>query len=211
MLYKYSRVWLLSSVLIKICSGEADRLLMDIPASSKRCIGEQFPDDSLGKWTFKVQGGEGKAENKESKVRVTIKDPNKKLLYSEALTYESAIFPFTTKTPGLHKACLQNHHRKSQRVELTVTQGFSVKEYGNLVDENMGPIVKQLDDSKSMLREIANEMDLSFMREQEERKAAAETEQRIVKMGYVSMLVLIGLALWQVFYLRSFFRAKKLL
>mmetsp|Transcript_14573 Transcript_14573/g.17656 ORF Transcript_14573/g.17656 Transcript_14573/m.17656 type:complete len:185 (-) Transcript_14573:229-783(-) len=184
---------------------------MDIPASSKRCIGEQFPDDSLGKWTFKVQGGEGKAENKESKVRVTIKDPNKKLLYSEALTYESAIFPFTTKTPGLHKACLQNHHRKSQRVELTVTQGFSVKEYGNLVDENMGPIVKQLDDSKSMLREIANEMDLSFMREQEERKAAAETEQRIVKMGYVSMLVLIGLALWQVFYLRSFFRAKKLL
>jgi len=33
----------------------------------------------------------------------------------------------------------------------------------------------------------------------------------MANMGYVSMAVLIGLALWQIIYLRSFFRSKKLL
>ena len=210
--------------LLHVARGETDALLLDVAGSSKRCIGENFAESGLGKWSFQVQDA-SKVPTKESKVRVTVKDPTKKLLYSAALTYEEAFFPFTAKVPGLHKACLQNHATKSQRVQLKVTQGFSVKEYGSLVDEHYGPISKQLDDAKVIIADIADEMDASLQREQDERQEAMvrpfsffftssssqETEARIANMGYVSMAVLIGLALWQIIYLRSFFRSKKLL
>ncbi|KAJ8612869.1 hypothetical protein CTAYLR_002049 [Chrysophaeum taylorii] len=184
-------------------------LLVDVPGSSKRCIGEQFADESLGRWQFQVIDDSKKPE-KESKVRVTLKDPTKKLLFSKALTYEKTDFSFTTKTPGLHKACLQNHHSKTQRVSLAVSsEGFAVKEYGNT--EHLGPISKQIDKSMTMLREIGVEMDSSLAREEDEQRSAADEDSRIATMGWISMGVLLGLSCWQIIYLRSFFRSKKLL
>eukprot|EP00630_Chrysocystis_fragilis_P002320 CAMPEP_0197389284 /NCGR_PEP_ID=MMETSP1165-20131217/1595_1 /TAXON_ID=284809 /ORGANISM="Chrysocystis fragilis, Strain CCMP3189" /LENGTH=206 /DNA_ID=CAMNT_0042914687 /DNA_START=46 /DNA_END=666 /DNA_ORIENTATION=- len=203
------RAWALVPAALALVAAEVDHLLLDVPASSKRCVGEQFPDDSLGKWSFELRSdGAGAPKG----VRVTVKDPKKKLLYSTTLAAgDISEFPFTTKVPGLHKACLENRQTKPQRVALSVSQGFAVKEYGKLVDEHFGPISKQLDDAMAMLAEIATEMDMSLTREEHERDAAAESEGRIATMGYISMAVLIGLACWQIIYLRSFFRSKKLL
>jgi len=65
--------------LLGLVRGDTDSLLLDVPGSSKRCLGENFAEAALGKWAFQVQGDGSK---KESSVRVTLKDPNKKLLYS---------------------------------------------------------------------------------------------------------------------------------
>lgn len=201
---------LIAFAALGLARAEVDSLMLDIPASSKRCVGEQFPDDSLGKWTFALVHSH--AGPKADKVRVTVKDPKKKLLYSSTLLLDaSAEFPFTTKVPGLHKACLENHYTKPQRVAFSVSQGFAVKEYGKLVDEHFGPISAQLDDAMNMLGEIASEMDMSLTREEREREAATESESRIATMGYLSIGILISLACWQIIYLRSFFRSKKLL
>jgi len=210
------RIVLLAVFVAAPVRGESDSLLVDVPASSKRCVGEQFPDGALGQWSFRVVATPGSppagGPRGETHVRVTVKDPTKRLLFSEALTHEAAQFPFTTKIPGLHKACIQNHAARSQRVALAVsTQGFSVKEYGADVGEKLGPISKQLDESRNMLKDIAAEMDRALKRETRERQTATATESRIETMGFVSMAVLIGLALWQIIYLRSFFRSKKLL
>lgn len=73
------------------------------------------------------------------------------------------------------------------------------------------PISKQLDDAMGMLKDISTEMDMSLSREEKEREAASESEGRMATMGYLSIGILVSLACWQVIYLRSFFRAKKLL
>lgn len=191
-------------VLASLSGGyEVDNLSMDVPASSKRCFGEQFPDLSLGKFSFRVVGDEP------DKVRVTVKDPKKKLLYSTTLS-ESVEFPFTTKVPGLHKACLENRHTKPQRVEFTVSQGFPIKEYKHS-EKEAGPISKQLQEAAGLLGEISREMDMSLTREERELEEATRTEAKLATLGYCSIAILLALAIWQIIYLRSFFRSKKLL
>ena len=70
---------------------------------------------------------------------------------------------------------------------------------------------KQLDDSDHMLRDIAAEMDAALNREERLREGAESGRDRVELFGVVSMGVLFVTALWQVVYLRSFFRSKKLL
>ncbi|KAJ1460388.1 emp24/gp25L/p24 family/GOLD-domain-containing protein [Pelagophyceae sp. CCMP2097] len=202
---------LLSQVSLPV-SGESDAILIDVPGDSKRCVGEQFPEDSLGKWSFRILATDKEVDQKKMpKIRVTVKDPNKKLLYSESLSYEEATFAFTTKLPGLHKACIQNHYSKPQRLAISVAQGFSVKEYGDVVGKHLEPVSKQLQDSMNMVREIANEMDLSLKREELERATEEEEEERTALFGSISIATLLALSCWQIIYLRRFFRSKKLL
>lgn len=213
--FRARSVWVCVSVacLGVVVDGESDYIMIDVPATSKRCVGEEFPEDSLGKWGFTVVGSEKHKENptKSSKMRVTIKDPTKKLMWSEALDFEPHTYSFTTKVPGLHKACVENHHSKPQRVSLFVEQGWGVKDYDGVSRSVFGPVEKQLDDSEHMLKDIANEMDAAIAREQKLREGAETGRDRVELFGVVSMGVLFTTACWQIIYLRSFFRSKKLL
>jgi len=62
-----------------------------------------------------------------------------------------------------------------------------------------------------MVREIANEMDLSLKREELERATEEEEEERTALFGSISIATLLALSCWQIIYLRRFFRSKKLL
>lgn len=199
--------------LAHLLNAESDFVMVDVPATSKRCVGEEFPDDSLGKWSFVVMGSEKhKADpTKSSKVRVTVKNPRKKLMWSESLDFTEKTFSFTTKVPGLHKACVENHHSKPQRVSIAVDQGWGVRDYDGVSDSVFGPVEKQLDDSEHMLKDIAAEMDAAIERESDLRDASESGRDRVELFGVISMGVLFATACWQIIYLRSFFRSKKLL
>ena len=58
-------------------------------ASSRRCLGEEYPEESLGRWSFEVLGMVKHGDLKDKpeaagKVRATLKDPAKKLLWRRA-------------------------------------------------------------------------------------------------------------------------------
>ena len=68
--------------------------------------------------------------------------------------------------------------------------------------------LKRLEDlSESIVK------DFSFMRvrEEEMRDTNESTNARVLYFSVFSMLCLLGLATWQVIYLRSFFKSKKLI
>lgn len=68
--------------------------------------------------------------------------------------------------------------------------------------------LKRLEDlSESIVK------DFSFMRvrEEEMRDTNESTNSRVLYFSVFSMLCLLGLASWQVIYLRSFFKSKKLI
>ena len=208
-----------AALLVAYTSGETDRVLVDVAANSRRCLGEEFPEDALGRWKFSVAGvvkhGDLKRNSEAAqKVRATVKDPSKKLLWSAALNDDATnapAFSFTATTPGLYRACVENRHTKPQRVAITVEQGWGVRDYAAVGEGVFGPVEKQLDDSDHMLRDIAAEMDAALNREERLREGAESGRDRVELFGVVSMGVLFVTALWQVVYLRSFFRSKKLL
>merc|ERR1719181_830588 len=89
---------LCAALLITYTSGETDRVLVDVAANSRRCLGEEFPEDALGRWKFSVAGvvkhGDLKRNGEAAqKVRATVKDPSKKLLWSAALNDDATNAP----------------------------------------------------------------------------------------------------------------------
>lgn len=191
--------------------------MVDVPASSRRCLGEEYPEDSLGRWTFEAMGtvkhGDVKAKPEAAdKLRASLKDPARKLIWSEHLGGgKEKMFSFTAKSPGLYRACVENHHAKPQRVALTIEQGWGARDYAKVGAGVFGPVEKQLDDSEHMLKDIAAEMDAALLREERLRDNSESGRDRVEFFGAVSMGVLLLTALWQIFYLRRFFRSKKLL
>ena len=87
-----------AALLVAYTSGETDRVLVDVAANSRRCLGEEFPEDALGRWKFSVAGvvkhGDLKRNGEAAqKVRATVKDPSKKLLWSAALNDDATNAP----------------------------------------------------------------------------------------------------------------------
>lgn len=208
----------LATLLVAV-NCETDRVLVDVAANSRRCLGEEFPEDALGRWKFSVVGVVKKGDLKKNeeaakKVRATVKDPFKKLLWSAALnddTSAAPAFSFTATTPGLYRACVENRHAKPQRIAITVEQGWGVRDYAAVGEGVFGPVAKQLGDSDHMLRDIASEMDAALNREERLRAGAESGRDRVELFGVVSMGVLLVTGVWQIIYLRSFFKSKKLM
>jgi len=58
---------------------------------------------------------------------------------------------------------------------------------------------------------IVNDFQYMKQREEEMRSTNESTNSRVLYFSVFSMLCLVGLATWQVLYLRKFFKSKKLI
>ncbi|KAH8358962.1 hypothetical protein KR093_003579 [Drosophila rubida] len=100
----------------------------------------------------------------------------------------------------------------SQEVSLVTKKGVETKSYEGIGEASkLKPLevdLKRLEDlSDSIVRDFA----LMRKREEEMRDTNEKTNSRVLFFSIFSMCCLLGLATWQVLYLRRYFKAKKLI
>lgn len=57
-----------------------------------------------------------------------------------------------------------------------------------------------------MVAEVVSEMEYMRIREQKLRDTNESTNERVKWFAYGTMMMLVGLGAWQIFYLRAYFR-----
>ncbi|XP_009071038.1 PREDICTED: transmembrane emp24 domain-containing protein 10 [Acanthisitta chloris] len=77
--------------------------------------------------------------------------------------------------------------------------------------EKLKPLEVELRRLEDLSESIVNDFAYMKKREEEMRDTNESTNTRVLYFSIFSMCCLIGLATWQVFYLRRFFKAKKLI
>uniref|UniRef100_A0ACB8G559 Transmembrane emp24 domain-containing protein 10 n=1 Tax=Sphaerodactylus townsendi TaxID=933632 RepID=A0ACB8G559_9SAUR len=77
--------------------------------------------------------------------------------------------------------------------------------------EKLKPLELELRRLEDLSESIVNDFAYMKQREEEMRDTNESTNIRVLYFSIFSMFCLIGLATWQVFYLRRFFKAKKLI
>ncbi|EGW02796.1 Transmembrane emp24 domain-containing protein 10 [Cricetulus griseus] len=77
--------------------------------------------------------------------------------------------------------------------------------------EKLKPLEVELRRLEDLSESIVNDFAYMKKREEEMRDTNESTNTRVLYFSIFSMFCLIGLATWQVFYLRRFFKAKKLI
>jgi hypothetical protein len=81
--------------------------------------------------------------------------------------------------------------------------------FGSL--EKPKPLEVELRRLEDLSDSIVNDFQYMKQREEEMRSTNESTNSRVLYFSIFSMLCLVGLATWQVLYLRKFFKSKKLI
>uniref|UniRef100_K7F521 Transmembrane emp24 domain-containing protein 10-like n=1 Tax=Pelodiscus sinensis TaxID=13735 RepID=K7F521_PELSI len=127
-------------------------------------------------------------------------------------------FAFTTDDYEIYEICFESHAQTGgfrgpdQLIILNVKHGVEARNYEDIAKaEKLKPLEVDLRRLEDLSESIVKDFAYMKQREEEMRDTNESTSTRVLYFSIFSMLCLVGLATWQVCYLRRFFKAKKLI
>lgn len=189
-----------------------DGITFFLKPNSKRCLKEEVLKGVLvsGEYTLSDSPGH--------KTDLVVTDTNGQVLaHRENIHGDKGKFAFTTDTYDVFEVCFitklpPNVQGQDREVQLYLKHGAEAINYDKLAEvEKLKPLevkLQQLEDlSESIVKDFAHMRN----REEEMRDTNESTANRVLYSSMIGMLCLMGLVIWQILYLRKFFKSKKLI
>jgi p24 family protein delta-1 len=133
-------------------------------------------------------------------------------------------FAFTTEEYDIFEICFetkvaqgqQQHNLAAQHttkeVSIKIKHGIETKDYDALAKANkLKPLEVELSRLEDLSAAIVSDFAYMKQREEEMRDTNESTNNKVLYFSIFSMCCLMSLAIWQVLYLRRYFKAKKLI
>jgi len=187
-----------------------------LSAEGTRCIKEEAHKDVLVVGDFNIENLQSSHE-----VDIKVTDTRDQVLFSKEKA-ENGKFAFTLDDYDMFSICFSAKRvsgvsgrgppPEDLSVKLVVKRGIEAKSYNDIAKaEKLKPMELELKKLEDLAEAIVS--DFSYMKSREKlmRDTNESTNSRVLWFSIFSMAVLLGLALWQVFYLKRFFKAKKLI
>lgn len=125
---------------------------------------------------------------------------------------EDDIYDFCVLSHPLGHQPVGAHQPGSREVSLTMKHGVEAKNYEQLAAvSQLKPLELELTKLEDLSSSIVQDFQYMKQREQEMRDTNESTNSRVFYLSIFSMLCLTSLAVWQIFYLKRFFKSKKLI
>lgn len=100
----------------------------------------------------------------------------------------------------------------SKAIELDIDIGADAKDWSAIqAGEKLKPMEAELRRLGEVAKEVSDEMEYLRGREMKLRDTNESTNERVKWFAIGSMAVLVGLGVWQIVYLRAYFRSKHLI
>ncbi|XGW05246.1 hypothetical protein V3C99_015991 [Haemonchus contortus] len=184
-----------------------------VPANNKKCMKEEIHKNIVVTGEYEFSEGIGYTGS------VHVTDTRGHTLYKrEKFSDLKGKFAFTADEYDIFEICISNHapittgHVQPREVSLKMKHGVEAKNYEDLAKaEQLKPLEVELRRLEDLSDQIVK--DFAFMRQREEemRNTNESTNSRVLYLSIFSMLCLLALAIWQVMFLRNYFKAKKLI
>ncbi|ETE67368.1 Transmembrane emp24 domain-containing protein 10, partial [Ophiophagus hannah] len=190
---------LLAFLLLVLLPGPAQPISFQLPGKARKCLREEIHRDKLVTGEYEITDTAGH------------------ILYVKEDATKGK-FAFTTEDYDVFEACFESKlpvgtgRMPDQLVTLNMKHGVEAKNYEEIAKvEKLKPLELELRRLEDLSESIVNDFAYMKKREEEMRDTNESTNIRVLYFSIFSMFCLIGLATWQVFYLRHFFKAKKLI
>jgi len=185
-------------------------LMLHLEPNSRKCLKEEIYKGVLVTGEYEVNEIPGQL------VDMMVTDA-KGQHYVNRESADKGKFAFTADVDDVFEICFISRVPTNMRggrheVYLETKHGVEAKSYEGLGDAaKLKPLeveLKRLEDlSESIVQDFAH----MRQREEEMRDTNESTNSRVLYFSLFSMCCLLGLATWQVLYLRKFFKSKKLI
>nr|XP_005301663.2 transmembrane emp24 domain-containing protein 10 [Chrysemys picta bellii] len=201
--------------LLLLLLGPARPISFQLPGKARKCLREEIHRDTLVTGEYEIGVPPGAASGPSANLKIT--DSAGHILYSKEDATKGK-FAFTTEDYDMFEACFESKlpvgtgRMPDQLVILDMKHGVEAKNYEEIAKvEKLKPLEVELRRLEDLSESIVNDFAYMKKREEEMRDTNESTNIRVLYFSIFSMFCLIGLATWQVFYLRRFFKAKKLI
>eukprot|EP00741_Cyanophora_paradoxa_P022552 tig00000248_g21777.t1 len=141
-------------------------------------------------------------------IDMKIMSPTDKVLYQIEKQSEGK-FAFSAETTGTYKICFSN--RMSTLTAKTVTFSFNAEDHESALakQERLSPLEQAILKLAEGLDAIESEQKYMRLRERVHRATSESTNSRVLWWSFFEACLLVGMTLWQIFYLRRFFEVKR--
>ena len=202
-------ILVLLALALECCSG----VQFDIQRKTEKCLRDELVRKSLAV----VQYGVLVQENTGlTGVSIIARDPRGKYLKEEknipANMNDFGSFQFTADIDGAYEICFYNNHESVRRVFLEFKHGVEARDYTEVAKkEHLAPVEKELRQMEDTVDEIHREMLYMRKREAAMRDTNESTNSRVLWFSIISIVILLIMGGWQIYYLKNFFKSKKLI
>jgi len=201
--------WLSSFVLL--CSFLTVNCIMwKMEPNTVKCLKEELQSNDLVTGEYDVSDAPGQ------KMDYVVRDSKGHVL-SQRDDITKGKFSFVTETFDVFEICFSSRvppHQRGlpQEVSLITKHGVEAKNYEGIAEAaKLKPIEVELKKLEDLSDAIVHDFSQMRKREEEMRNTNESTNSRVLYFSVFSMCCLLGLATWQVLYLRRYFKAKKLI
>ncbi|KAF2130610.1 hypothetical protein P153DRAFT_366174 [Dothidotthia symphoricarpi CBS 119687] len=183
-------------------------------AKYERCIRNFVQKDQLVVVTANLDGYRGDGQ----KVDMHIRDAMGNDYHRPKDVAGENRYAFTSHADSAFDVCFENvltagtKMASTRHVELDIDIGADAKDWSAIqAGEKLKPVEGELRRIEEIINEVVTEMDYLRTREQKLRDTNESTNERVKWFAFGTMGMLVGLGVWQVVYLRAYFRSKHLI
>lgn len=197
-------------LLLPFVIPDVDSLMFHLPPNQKKCLREEIHKDVLVTGAYELSEAPGQKTN------LAVTDSKGHILYSKQ-DAKKGKFAFTTDEYDVFEVCFDNKivaggQGADREVTLVMKHGVEAMNYEDLAKaEKLKPLEVELRRLEDLSKSIVDDFAYMRAREEEMRDTNESTHSRVMYFSIFSMCCLLGLATWQVLYLRRYFKSKKLI
>ncbi|KAH6697576.1 endoplasmic reticulum vesicle protein [Plectosphaerella plurivora] len=206
------------SLILLACTAQALRFELHATAAGsarERCVRNFVAKDTLVVVTATVSGTKGDGMTVNMRIRDAVGNEygRPRDVAGEQRTV------FTSHADAAFDVCFENTFTGSRTipngfrdVELDIDIGADAKDWAAIqAKEKLKPVEAEVRRIEELVGEINREMDYLKAREHKLRDTNESTNNRVKWFGVITTMVLLGLWVWQIMYLRAYFRSKHLI
>ncbi|VVC87677.1 transmembrane emp24 domain-containing protein bai [Leptidea sinapis] len=187
-----------------------DAIMWSLPPNTQKCLKEELQANVLVAGEYEVTELVGQ------RIDYVVRDSKGHIL-AQKDNINKGKFTFVTETYDTFEVCFISRVPPERRgvpqdVNLDIKVGIEAKNYEGIGEAaKLKPMELELKRLEDLSEAIVQDFTLMRKREEEMRDTNESTNNRVLFFSIFSMVCLLGLATWQVLYLRRYFKAKKLI
>ncbi|VDD81759.1 unnamed protein product [Mesocestoides corti] len=184
-------------------------LSFEIKTGQTRCIHDEMDKDEIVIGNYKI------SEGPSSQVSIEVKDSKGHTFFQKS-DATSGKFTFSSEVEDSFDVCFRCTGASglvdTHEVYVDIKQGDEAKNFDAIAQaENLKPVEAELKKIEYLTDSIVRDFVSMHTRADAMRNINASTHGRVLYFSMFSIICLIALAIWQVIYLRNYFKSKKLI
>jgi len=199
-------ILIIAVAILLIVQPLAQAFHLELASTEVRCVYDILEKDMLATGYYSVAN---RQDGQPTGVHISVADPAGETVFA-ADNADEGKWAYTARVEGKYITCVRNANLLAREVELKLKSGVEAKDLSEVAQrDHLMPLAVELLRLETVAEEIRKELNSLFKAEADMRDVDEVTNSRVRFTTAFSLLVIFGVGALQLYYVKRFLTAKK--